>query len=1441
MSVSSSSKFLSIYDSLPPEAQKSLVDNHISSLLNSLPTGQSKQIFSAAARLQNQYSKIPDIDINTKKKEVRTLLHDLRRDGKRSMLIREQSDRTEIYAEIVDTLASWIEQIWRVVYEHKIHFSKAHEALLYISDLILEIKDLSGHGGGCKCSLVAIPVNFKIKATSGKLVKLFSYRDISSMDRILLWMWRELFISMSAHGGHQARKTVSQMLVDIEESHGWKSLGKMLHGGNCGPNWDLDDYDEEKDDEQNEHYDEDEDDEAELIDEDAWYWDRERCNEDDDLSSDSESSSDSRSHSSSSSSSSSTSSESESDLYGPCSCNLHARHWSPKVNKHRHHLRSLVIENLQALFRIDPTPEMYTAIESLCISGDDEEDEEDPFVDAMPNWQRGGDHSSGVDDEDAPQYLGDRGKEKGHSKKKSNAWKYASSRLLEDLGRVATSSSDTFSAALAIYATEGMGEEIANLLGKDGHSYLLRARDASRYQAAVVTLSEWEVKKKEGKGDAEVDAKDKGKGNEKVAMDVDAGVETPLSTTGTPTSFNDPTLPSAKTVTPSTNPYRAFALKSIECQLVEIIQSISHLLSVSFPSLNTQKNREEVKKIMKMTSGGMQRKQRVEAWIEEIGKRVVREGEGEGENGNGLGGNGNGFGAFFGAFGGGGGAGGAPAPAPWGFGGVGGDGGAGAGAAGGGGGGGDGPAHPLNPIAFAAMMMGLPVHQLNGGGGGDGDIDGDGPLGHDPFGMGGPGGGAGGGFGMGFDMGPINIGGGVGVGVGIAPVGMADGVGAMGMGMGMGPMGMGLFDMDPHDPDMDEIREEFRPRWRERFESWVETATAVKGGWVALARVYLKMISEASASATGTGTGSGEGSSSGAIGTGTAGNAGLPGGMAMVWLQGTDVVDAMVGRLTDRLSKDHVAEALEALGEFAKIQKKKKAMRQNKKTAAATAAKTSNPTSGSPLTPTSSPRTGSPSISGSGSTTASTSTQSPNAIAIANVAASATLSPPSTRPNASTSAPGLNFGAARAAVPNTNGGGGVPFSFTFGLLASSSEPGSRPAFNPREYTKRSTACQAIKRDEELGNQVVNLTLSECLFPPFLFLIFRPIHGADDSSINFLAYVDINSSANRTLLMVHGWPSLWSTWSNQIQEFKHDYHLIIPDLRGFDSSTHPGDVKTSGTLFDMVGDLKCILDDAGVASAVCVGHDWGSAVCYEAARARPDIFDGVIGAVVPYIPSAGPFVPVKELTAAIPKLTYQLFFDEKTTEAIEELDRDIRRSIRATLRTKDSPPPDEFLTSPESFLSAWNHIDEIPPVPFLTPEEEDYFVEQYKVQGFKHTLQFYTKENRHASWKFAHEQGNHTISRPVLSILPTDDPVADWALASRLLHSEDFLPMLTTKLLPGAHWVHLENSRQFNSIMREWLDEHFPTGRDSELVDDDEPDRESKMSGSDLEGRVVDEL
>jgi soluble epoxide hydrolase/lipid-phosphate phosphatase len=46
------------------------------------------------------------------------------------------------------------------------------------------------------------------------------------------------------------------------------------------------------------------------------------------------------------------------------------------------------------------------------------------------------------------------------------------------------------------------------------------------------------------------------------------------------------------------------------------------------------------------------------------------------------------------------------------------------------------------------------------------------------------------------------------------------------------------------------------------------------------------------------------------------------------------------------------------------------------------------------------------------------------------------------------------------------------------------------------------------------------------------------------------YVDINPKAKRTLLFLHGWPSLWASWKYQIQEFRVGGVLLFDDIRHF---------------------------------------------------------------------------------------------------------------------------------------------------------------------------------------------------------------------------------------------------------------------------------------------------
>lgn len=216
-------------------------------------------------------------------------------------------------------------------------------------------------------------------------------------------------------------------------------------------------------------------------------------------------------------------------------------------------------------------------------------------------------------------------------------------------------------------------------------------------------------------------------------------------------------------------------------------------------------------------------------------------------------------------------------------------------------------------------------------------------------------------------------------------------------------------------------------------------------------------------------------------------------------------------------------------------------------------------------------------------------------------------------------------------------------------IASDSLAANLP-FNPRDYPKKIVTCPAINR---VQNTQVDIDLRMgliCLIPRHMDeanLIWNArrlcryqSQGREDpaaparlaKSVGELEVPDTRVSGTiDTISSMH--------YSAHVYFLLQDeYHLIAPDLRGFGASTHPGDVKSSGSMPDLVGDLLCILGHAGVQEAIAVGyvapfktekktqtfhpsprvarHDWGAQLAYEAARQRPDVFTAVVGITIP---------------------------------------------------------------------------------------------------------------------------------------------------------------------------------------------------------------------------------
>lgn len=113
--------FIELYDALPPESQRELLEKHIAPLLRRTPTPQPNKVMLNARRLVKQSVGMPKLDLKAKKLEIQQLLDALNRDTKRAF-IKERSNKDALASEIIDSLIDWLNDIWIVVYEFKANF-----------------------------------------------------------------------------------------------------------------------------------------------------------------------------------------------------------------------------------------------------------------------------------------------------------------------------------------------------------------------------------------------------------------------------------------------------------------------------------------------------------------------------------------------------------------------------------------------------------------------------------------------------------------------------------------------------------------------------------------------------------------------------------------------------------------------------------------------------------------------------------------------------------------------------------------------------------------------------------------------------------------------------------------------------------------------------------------------------------------------------------------------------------------------------------------------------------------------------------------------------------------------------------------------------------------------------------------------------------------------
>lgn len=101
-----------------------------------------------------------------------------------------------------------------------------------------------------------------------------------------------------------------------------------------------------------------------------------------------------------------------------------------------------------------------------------------------------------------------------------------------------------------------------------------------------------------------------------------------------------------------------------------------------------------------------------------------------------------------------------------------------------------------------------------------------------------------------------------------------------------------------------------------------------------------------------------------------------------------------------------------------------------------------------------------------------------------------------------------------------------------------------------------------------------------------------------------------AGAGPLILFVHGFPEFWYEWKDLLAEFGRDHRAVAPDLRGYNASSKPTEVRDYRAKH-LVEDLRLLQDHLGAQRCVMVAHDWGGAVAWNFAAAHPERLDRLI--------------------------------------------------------------------------------------------------------------------------------------------------------------------------------------------------------------------------------------
>ncbi len=116
--------------------------------------------------------------------------------------------------------------------------------------------------------------------------------------------------------------------------------------------------------------------------------------------------------------------------------------------------------------------------------------------------------------------------------------------------------------------------------------------------------------------------------------------------------------------------------------------------------------------------------------------------------------------------------------------------------------------------------------------------------------------------------------------------------------------------------------------------------------------------------------------------------------------------------------------------------------------------------------------------------------------------------------------------------------------------------------------------------------------------------------------NGLRFHYVEEGSGALLILLHGFPECWYGWRHQIPELSKQFHVVAPDMRGYNLSDKPTKVSAY-QMEHLAADVAALIKALGYEKAYVAGHDWGAAVAWAVAAYHPHVVEKLAILNVPH--------------------------------------------------------------------------------------------------------------------------------------------------------------------------------------------------------------------------------